>query len=91
MLPYYGGTMLEPHRVLPGATSYHKQPASAFKQHWLAFYGSIMHTVTASCVNVRDNCTMLAVPGQFCHTICAIPSMYNAVLNSIIEEYSDKS
>ena len=42
--------------------------AGALKQCWLAFYRSILHTVTASWENVLDNCTILTIPGQY-HTI----------------------
>ena len=51
----------------------------------------IWHMVTVSWKNGRDNCTMLTMPGQFYHTIGAIPSMCNTVLNSIMAEYSNKS
>ena len=83
--------MVELHCVPPVANFHHELLAGTLKQRWLAFYGSILHMVTASCNNVWDNCTMLAMPGQFCHTICTIPSMHNAVLNSIMAEYSNNS
>ena len=78
-LTYYGGAMVELHHALSVANSYHKQPAGIFKQCWLDFYRSMLHTVTASCENLQDNPTILAMPGQFCHTICAIPPVYNTV------------
>ena len=74
--------MVELHHVLRVANSYHKPLASTLKQRWLAFYGSILRTVTASCENIRDNHTMLAMPGQFCHTICGIPPVHNTVLTA---------
>ena len=84
MLPCYGGAIVELHWVLLVANFPHKLPAGTLKQCWPAFYRSILCTVTASCENVKVNHTMLAMPGQFCHTICIIPPVHNTVLTSIM-------
>ena len=85
--PILWWTIVELHHVLSVANFHHKLPDGTLKQHWLAFYGSILCMVTALSENVRDNCTMLTMPGQFCHTICTIPPVRNTILNNITADY----
>ena len=79
-LPYYGETIVELYCVLSVANFHYEPQAGTFKQCWLTSYGSILHTITASCENCQDNHTMVRMPGQFCNTIGAILSMCNTVL-----------
>ena len=83
--------MVELPRVLSVANFYHKLSAGTLKQLWFASYGSILRTVTAFYENIQDNCTRLAMPEQLCHTICAIPPVYNTVLTALRQNTLIKS
>ena len=79
--------MVELHHRLLRANFHHEPLASILKQDYLAFYRSILYTVTASYENVQNNCTILTMPGKFCHTIGATLPVYNTVLKSITADY----